>query len=74
MPVLTSLRISPNFKGVTNEIGRCPFAKILSDDAYICSWVINSLYNVIIYLALFLNIAVNLWNSDVNPVNLHKVI
>ena len=27
-----------------------------------------------IYLALFLNIAVNLWSNGVNPMNLHRVI
>ena len=26
------------------------------------------------YLALFLNVVVNLWNSDVDPMNFHKVI
>ena len=74
MAVLTSLRISLNFEGVTNEIGRYPFTKILIDVVYIRSWVINSLIMQSIYLALFLNKAVNLWNSDVNLMNLHKVI
>ena len=47
MAVLTSLRISLNFEGVTNEIGRYPFAKILIADANTHSWVINSLYSAI---------------------------
>ena len=34
MAILTSLRISLNFEGVTNEIGRYPFAKILIDGVY----------------------------------------
>ena len=45
MAILTSLRISLNFEGVTNENGRYPSAKILIDDVYIQSWGINSLYN-----------------------------
>ena len=45
MAVLTSLRISLNFEGVTKEIGKYPFAKILIDVAYIWRWVINSPYN-----------------------------
>ena len=47
MAGLTSLRISLNFEGITNEIGKYPFAKILIEVAYIHSWVINSLYNAI---------------------------
>ena len=69
MAVLTSLRICFNFEGVTHEIGRYPFAKILMNVGYIQSWVINSLYN-----AMSLNRAMNLWNSDVNLMNLHKAI
>ena len=41
---LTSLRISLNVEGVISEIGKYPFVKILIEVAYICSWVINSLY------------------------------
>ena len=44
MAGLTSLRISFNFEGVINEVGQYPFAKILIGVAYICRWVINSLY------------------------------
>ena len=47
MPVLTSLTIPLNFEGVTNEIGRYLFAKILIADVHTCSWVINSLYSAI---------------------------
>ena len=47
MVVLTSLRISLNFEGVTSEIGKYPFAKILIADAYMHSLVINSLYSAI---------------------------
>ena len=64
MAVLTSLRIFLNFEGVTDEIGKYPFAKILIADVYMHSWVINSLYNIM----------VNLWSNEVNLVNLHKVI
>ena len=42
MAVLTSLRISLNFEGVMNEIGRYPCAKFLIAGAYMHSWVINS--------------------------------
>ena len=45
MAVLTSMRISHNFEGVTNEIGRYPFAKILIAGVYMSTWVINSLYS-----------------------------
>ena len=37
MTVFTSLRIPLNFEGVTNEIGRYPFAKILIADVCTCS-------------------------------------
>ena len=47
MAVLTSLRISLNFEGVTSEFGKYPFAKILIADVYMHSWVINSLYSAI---------------------------
>ena len=40
MAVLTSLRISLNFKGVTNKVGRYPFAKILIADTYTHSWLL----------------------------------
>ena len=35
------------FEGVTSEIGKYHFAKILIADAYMHSWVINSLYRAI---------------------------
>ena len=60
MAVLTSLRISFNFEGVTNETGRYPFAKILIDDVYIHSWVTNSLTVQYMYLVLFLDKVMNL--------------
>ena len=44
--VLTFLRISCNFDGVTNVLGKQPFAKILIADAYFYSWVINILYSI----------------------------
>ena len=47
MAVFTSLQIPLNFEGVTNEIGKYPFAEILIADAYTHSWVINSLYSAI---------------------------
>ena len=72
MTVLTLLKIPLNFEGVINEIGKHPFAKILFDAEYICSWVINSCIRQYIYLALFLNKVMNLWNSDVNLVSYDK--
>ena len=59
MVVLTSLRISFNFEGVTNKIGRYPFAKILIADVYMCSWVINYLYS-----AMYLSCAVPKYSSE----------
>ena len=53
MAILTLLRISFSFEGVTSEIGRYAFAKILIDDVYIHTWVINSLYS-----AMYLSCAV----------------
>ena len=74
MTVLTSMRISLNFEGVTNGIGRYPFAKIPIADVYSAAGLLIPCIVQYSYLALFLNTAVNLWNSDVNLVNLHKVI
>ena len=51
---LTSIRISLNFEGVISEIGKYHSAKILIEVVYICSWVINSLYNM--YLSKVLNL------------------
>ena len=45
MADLTLLRISLNFEGVISTIDKYPFVKILTEVAYIHSWVINSLYN-----------------------------
>ena len=59
MTVLTSLRKSLNFEGVTSEIGKYPFAKILIADAYMNSWVINSLYS-----AIYLSCTVLKYNSE----------
>ena len=59
MAVLTSLRISLNFEGVTSEIDNYPFAKILIADAYMCSWVVNSLYS-----AIYLSWTVLKYNSE----------
>ena len=71
---MTLFRISLNFEGVTNEIGRYPFAKILIADVYMYSWLLIPYIVQCICLALFLDIGVSLWNNDVNPMNLHKVI
>ena len=59
MAVFTSLRITLKFEGVTNEIGRFTFAKIVIADAYMCNWVINSLYSVI-----YLSCTVHKYNSE----------
>ena len=70
MVVLTSLRISLNFEGITNEIGRYPFAKILIDIAYIyAAGLIIPCKMQCIYLALFSNRIINLTNSDANLVH-----
>ena len=50
---------SLNFEGITNEISIYPFAKILIADAYMCSWVINSLY-----CAIYLSCTVLKYNSE----------
>ena len=59
MAVLTLLRISLNFKGVNNETGKYPFVKILIADAYMCSWVINSLCSTV-----YLSCTVLKYNSE----------
>ena len=71
MAVLTSLRISHNFEGVTNEIGRYPFAKILMLCIDAAGLLIPCVMQCI-YLALFLNKVMNLWSSDENLVSLHS--
>ena len=74
MAILASTGISCSFEGVTDEIGRYPFSKILIDDVYIHSWVINSSTMQCTYLVLCLDKVINLWSNDANLENLHKVI
>ena len=74
MAVLISMRISLNFEGVSSEIGKYPFAKILIANPYVHSWVINSLYSAKYFSCTVLSITVKLWSNDENLMNLHKVI
>ena len=74
MAVLTSLRISLILKGLPMKLVDMLLPKfLLMLHIYAAGLLIPCIVQCI-YLALFLNRVMNLLNSDVNLVNLHKVI